>query len=63
MTFCDIEHGGWRPKCRKAEDGTIQPPYQLTKTPPLSYRQRTEWNARNANGTVIFTVTAALVGG
>jgi hypothetical protein len=35
VTFCDIEHGGWRPKGCKAEDGTIQPPYQLTKTPPF----------------------------
>lgn len=28
-----IPHGGWRPKGRKAEDGTIDPLYQLKETP------------------------------
>jgi len=31
--FRDLPHGGWCPKGRKAEDGTIPPQYQLTETP------------------------------
>ena len=61
--FRDIPHGGWCPKGRKAEDGKIPPHYQLTETPSASYLQRTEWNARDSYGTVIFTVAAALAGG
>ena len=61
--FRDIPHGGWCPKGRKAEDGKIPPQYQLTETPSASYLQRTEWNVRDSDGTVIFTVAAALAGG
>ena len=61
--FRDIPHGGWCPKGRKAEDGKIPPQYQLTETPLASYLQRTEWNVRDSDGTVIFTVAAALAGG
>jgi hypothetical protein len=31
--FHDIPRGGWCPKGRKAEDGTIPARYQLTETP------------------------------
>lgn len=61
--FRDIPHGGWCPKGRKAEDGKIPPQYQLTETPSASYLQRTEWNVRDSDGTVIFTVAAELAGG
>jgi len=61
--FRDIPHGGWCPKGRKAEDGVIPPQYQLTETPSASYLQRTEWNVRDSDGTVIFTVAAELAGG
>lgn len=61
--FRDVQHGGWCPKGRKAEDGKIPPHYQLTETPSASYLQRTEWNARDSDGTVIFTLTTALAGG
>jgi hypothetical protein len=59
----DIPHGGWCPKGRKAEDGVIPPHYQLTETPSASYLQRTEWNVRDSDGTVIFTIAAKLAGG
>ena len=59
----DIPHGGWCPKGRKAEDGVIPPQYQLTETPSASYLQRTEWNVRDSDGTVIFTMAAKLGGG
>ena len=61
--FRDVPHGGWCPKGRKAEDGKIPPHYQLTETPSASYLQRTEWNVRDSDGTVIFTVAAELAGG
>jgi hypothetical protein len=61
--FHDIPHGGWCPKGRKAVDGTIPPHYQLTETPSAAYLQRTEWNVRDSDGTVIFTMAAKLAGG
>jgi hypothetical protein len=61
--FRDIPHGGWCPKDRKAEDGVIPPQYQLAETPSATYLQRTEWNVRDSNGTVIFTISAKLAGG
>jgi hypothetical protein len=61
--FRDIPHGGWCPKGRKAEDGVIPPQYQLTETPSATYLQRTEWNVRDSDGTVIFTIAAKLAGG
>ena len=51
------------PEGRQAEDGKIPPHYQLTETPSASYLQRTEWNVRDSEGTVIFTVGAELAGG
>lgn len=32
-------------------------------TPPTSYPQRTEWNVRDSEGTVIFTVAAEMASG
>jgi hypothetical protein len=48
--------GGWCPKGRKAEDGVIPDKYPLKETPSADYRQRTEWNVRDSQGTLIFTV-------
>ncbi len=56
-------HGGWCPKGRKAEDGAIGGQYQLTETPSANYLQRTEWNVRDTDGTVVFTLSAAPTGG
>lgn len=56
-------HGGWCPKGRKAEDGPIGGQYRLLETPSSSYLQRTEWNVRDSDGTVIFTMSANLTGG
>jgi hypothetical protein len=57
-----IPHGGWCPKGRKAEDGPIDARYQLKETPSSHYLQRTEWNARDSDGTVIFSVRKHLSG-
>ena len=48
-------HGGWCPKGRRAEDGIIGGQYRLGETPSRSYLQRTEWNVRDSDGTVIFS--------
>lgn len=50
-----IAHGGWCPKGRKAEDGVIPAGYRLEETPTAEYRQRTEWNVRDSDGTLILT--------
>lgn len=61
--FHNIAHGGWCPRGRKAEDGQIPSHYELIETPSSSYLQRTEWNVRDSDATVIFTITAELTGG
>lgn len=58
-----IRHGGWCPKQRRSEDGPIEPKYQLKETPSTEYDQRTEWNARDSDGTVVFSVGETLTGG
>ena len=46
---------GWCPKGRRAEDGPIDPAFILQETPSENYAQRTEWNVRDSDGTLIFT--------
>ncbi len=47
--------GGWCPRGRTAEDGPIDPRYPLRETPSDDYAQRTEWNVRDSDGTLILT--------
>ena len=58
-----LPHGGWCPAGRAAEDGAIPRRYRLKETPSPTYVQRTEWNVRDSNGTVIFTVSEEMFGG
>jgi predicted Rossmann fold nucleotide-binding protein DprA/Smf involved in DNA uptake len=51
-----IAHGGWCPKGRKAEDGKIAGCYDLQETPSADYPQRTEWNVRDSDGTVVISI-------
>lgn len=55
-------HGGWCPKGRKSLEGPIPAKYQLTETPSDSYLQRTEWNVRDSDGTVVFTLASEVTG-
>lgn len=48
-----IPLGGWCPRGRLAEDGIIDQRYPLQETPSTDYVQRTEWNVRDADGTLI----------
>lgn len=45
--------GGWCPLGRRAEDGPIDTAYPLTETPDPGYEQRTKWNVREADATLI----------
>lgn len=47
--------GGWCPKGRLAEDGVIPMTYPLQETPSPQYAQRTWWNVRDADATLILT--------
>jgi hypothetical protein len=44
---------GWCPKGRRAEDGPLPERYPLRETPSEDYPQRTRWNIRDADGTLI----------
>lgn len=41
-----LNHAGWCPKGRRAEDGPIDLRYGLQETRRADYLQRTEWNVR-----------------
>ncbi len=58
-----LPHGGWCPAGRVAEDGPIDWRYRLKETPSPAYAQRTEWNVRDSDGTVIFSVGPEVFGG
>jgi hypothetical protein len=58
-----IAHGGWCPRGRRAEDGRIAPHYALRETPSHDYQQRTRWNVRDSDGTLIVSRTPELGGG
>lgn len=59
----DSPQGGWCPKGRKSVEGPIPVRYLLTETPSASYLQRTEWNVRDSDGTVVFTMANEATGG
>jgi hypothetical protein len=46
-------HGGWVPNGRMAEDGPIASKYQMTETPEADRDQRTKWNVRDSDATLI----------
>jgi len=48
-----IPHGGWCPKGRLAEDGTIPPIYHLAETDSPEYVVRTERNVLDSKATLI----------
>lgn len=52
----EIPHGGWCPAGRRAEDGVIPERFLLSETRSTSYLVRNEWNVRDSDATVIFTM-------
>ena len=55
--------GGWCPLGRGAEDGPIDARYPLRETPGADPAQRTEWNIRDSDGTLIVTLARRMSGG
>ena len=51
----DIPHGGWIPKGRKTEYGTLDLKYQLQEMPTAEYAKRTEKNILDSDGTLIIS--------
>jgi hypothetical protein len=58
-----IPHGGWCPRGRLAEDGPLDERYQLTESPSYKYDQRTRWNVRDSDATLVITIQATPTGG
>ena len=57
-----IPHGGWCPLERTAEDGIIHEKFHLEQTPSSEYQQRTNWNVRDSDATLILS-SKPLTGG
>ena len=55
--------GGCCPLGRWAEDGPIDARYPLRETPGTDPAQRTEWNIRDSDGTLIVTLARRMSGG
>jgi hypothetical protein len=51
-----IPCGGWCPRGRLAEDGPISRAYPLQETPTSDYAERTRWNVRDSDGTLVLTM-------
>ena len=49
----ELEHGGWCPRGRLAEDGAIPDRYDLRETDSAEYAVRTEMNVVDSDGTLI----------
>ena len=58
----EILIGGWCPCGRRAEDGRIPDRYPLHETPTVAYAERTRWNVRDADATLIITAGPATGG-
>jgi hypothetical protein len=50
-----ISVGGWCPRGRAAEDGVIDARFSLSETPNRDPAQRTAWNVRDADATLILS--------
>ena len=57
-----IACGGWCPKGRRAEDGSIPESYPLKESPTANYAERTALNVKDSEGTLILS-RGALRGG
>ena len=58
-----LQHGGYVPRGRKAEDGRIDERYNLVELSTSSYPARTRKNIEESDGTVIFSLERRLSGG
>jgi hypothetical protein len=54
--YCQVPHGGWCPKGRIAEDGTIPDKYHVQEMTSDDYLVRTEQNVKDSDATLVFTL-------
>lgn len=57
-----MQHGGWCPGGRRAEDGVIPSRYALRENDSRRYAARTERNVRNSDGTLVLYEREAIGG-
>jgi hypothetical protein len=57
-----ISHGGWLPKGRLTENGTLDNKYRLKEMETANYNKRTEQNVIDSDGTLIIS-NGKLTGG
>jgi len=50
-----IDHGGWVPRGRLAEDGCVPEHYLVEEMPTDSYQERTRQNVLDSDGTLIIS--------
>jgi hypothetical protein len=48
-----VKIGGWCPAGRRAKFGKVPGIYPLRETPDWRYQQRTEWNVRDSDATIL----------
>lgn len=58
-----VEHGGWCPPGRLAEDGAVSTRYMLDEMLHGGYLERTRANVRDSDATLIITLASDLSGG
>ncbi len=51
--FLEVEHGGWCPLGRRAEDGRIPEVYSLRESDSRDYAVRTELNVIDSDGSLV----------
>lgn len=57
-----MPHGGWCPQGREALDGPLDAQYKVKETPSKDELERTEWNVRDSEATVVFSLGEKAVG-
>jgi len=58
-----LEHGGWWPRGRLAEDGFVPPHYELHEADSPDYVERTKQNVLDADATLVVARGQELSGG
>jgi len=58
-----VAHGGWCPRGRASESGPVPRCYRLRETPSATLEERTLWNVRDSDATVILNLRSRLAGG
>ena len=52
----EMPHGGWCPQRRQALDGPLDARYKLKETPGEDEAERIEWNVRDSEASLVFSL-------